>query len=406
MEDVQKKYPIKPFKEKSGKQRKLLLEEIDTSLYKPTARCVAFCTTEDKILFWIKAFQDYSFEPLCDNDKYHIKCIDHLNYDDTAFEYIELKISRLTEANRTLEFPLIKQRVEEIYSSYQTASTGKYQSVLSNQTNIELNANLEAYRLEQSTKKDKATKTPANATIGGEANLDAPTEENANNPPLPATPKVIHRKRRNFLDSPKGLPLKSTTFHADLKSVVSVLESDVIEIKNSLLAQPEENARIIHLEDKFVQLENSLKAQIVQLTSRVTDLELDNDLLRQENSKVKNDLQSLKEQLKAMDKKIPTLPNVESDHQKITDEDVRQSGNNADHKEVTDQRMALGNNPFHLLSDHGNEDNSSTILSDTLQHPIPRDHIHTLNEKSLPPKQIKISRKTHVTAVNVHLLHH
>ena len=315
-------YPIKPFKEKSGKQRKLLLEEIDTSLYKPTARCAIFCTTEDKILFWIKAFQDYYFDALYDNDQYHIKWIDHLNYDDTAFEHIVLKISRLPEGNRTLlftlsvylttgvimcqgiayeiwcrkEFPFIKQCVEEIYSSYQAASTGEYdQSVISNQTNTELIPNLEeAYQLAQSTKKDKTTKTPANAIVGGEANFDAPAEENADNPPLPATPKAIHRKRRNSLDSPRGLSIKSKTSLADLKSVVSVLESDVIEIKNSLLAQPEENARILHLEDKFVQLENSLKTQIAQLTSRATDLELDNDLLRQENSKVKNDLQSLK----------------------------------------------------------------------------------------------------------------
>ena len=87
-----------------------------------------------------------------------------------------------------------------------------------------------------------------------------------------------------------------------------------------------------------------------------------------------------------MDKKIQTLPNGESDHLKITDEDVRLSGNNADHQEVTGQRMALSNNPFHLLSDHGKEENSSTIPSDTPQHPLPRDDIHTLNEKSLPPQ--------------------
>ncbi len=55
---MQKKYTIKPFKEKNGKQRKLKHEEIDISLYKPAAHCVAFTTSEDRILYWLKTFQD------------------------------------------------------------------------------------------------------------------------------------------------------------------------------------------------------------------------------------------------------------------------------------------------------------------------------------------------------------
>ena len=96
MEELRDKYVIKPFSPKSGKQKKLKFEEIDLSIYKSTARCAAFITNEDRILFWVKVLQECCFDLLDNNKDYHIKWIDHLNGDDSAFEHIEMKISRLT----------------------------------------------------------------------------------------------------------------------------------------------------------------------------------------------------------------------------------------------------------------------------------------------------------------------
>ena len=90
MDEVQGKYKIKPFGSKSGKQRKLKHEEIDPGHYRPSARCVAFTTSEDRILFWVKALQDHYYELPGSNQSFHIKWIDHVNKDDTAFEHIEL----------------------------------------------------------------------------------------------------------------------------------------------------------------------------------------------------------------------------------------------------------------------------------------------------------------------------
>lgn len=67
---------------------------------------------------------------------------------------------------------------------------------------------------------------------------------------------------------------------------MSNLQSDVIEIKKSLSAKPEDNnnSQINNIDDKLVQVENSFKTQIGLLSSHVADLELNNDELKQENS--------------------------------------------------------------------------------------------------------------------------
>ena len=98
MEELQKKYIIKSFNSKSSRQKKLKFKEIDLSVYKSSAKCAAFVTSEDRILFWVKALQESYFDLLKDNDDYHIKWIDHLNSDDSGFEHIEMKVSRFTAA--------------------------------------------------------------------------------------------------------------------------------------------------------------------------------------------------------------------------------------------------------------------------------------------------------------------
>ncbi len=67
------------------------------------------------------------------------------------------------------------------------------------------------------------------------------------------------------------------------------------------------------MEDKIIQLENSLKIKVGQLSSCVIELETDNDVLKTENSKLKIEIQSLKKQVKSLDKKTQSLSNIENE---------------------------------------------------------------------------------------------
>ena len=92
MDEIQDKYVVSHFKERSGKQKALKFETVDLEIYKPSAKCAAFSTSEDRILYWIRSLQLRYFDSLKDNDEYLIDWIDHENYDSTSFQEVEIKI--------------------------------------------------------------------------------------------------------------------------------------------------------------------------------------------------------------------------------------------------------------------------------------------------------------------------
>ena len=94
MEEIQNKYPIKTFKEKTNKQKVIKFEEVDLSLYKPSARCVSFATSEQRILHWIRTFQLRYFESLDDSTDFLIEWIDHQSSDSPCFEKTEARTRR------------------------------------------------------------------------------------------------------------------------------------------------------------------------------------------------------------------------------------------------------------------------------------------------------------------------
>ena len=127
------------------------------------------------------------------------------------------------------------------------------------------------------------------------------------------TPVPLHRKRRNLLDSPRGLSVRRKASISDLKTVAAWLESDLAEVKTEL-----SNVKATHdlcaskfgfLEDKITQLDNDYKVQIKLLSSRMIDVETTNEHLQSENTKLKTEMQNLKKNLKALDKKIETIEN-------------------------------------------------------------------------------------------------
>ena len=95
MDEIQTKYVINDFKERTGKQKSLQFEEINLDLYRPSARCAAFTTSKDRILHWIKTLQYHYFETLKDDHSYLIKWIDHANYSSTTFQEVEIKLFKL-----------------------------------------------------------------------------------------------------------------------------------------------------------------------------------------------------------------------------------------------------------------------------------------------------------------------
>ena len=50
------RYIVDKFHPPTAKAKQIPFESIDLSIYKPSARCLAFCTSEDRLLFWITAF--------------------------------------------------------------------------------------------------------------------------------------------------------------------------------------------------------------------------------------------------------------------------------------------------------------------------------------------------------------
>ena len=58
------RYIVDKFHPPTARAKQVPFESIDLSIYKPSARCLAFCTSEDRLLFWITAFAQRYYELL------------------------------------------------------------------------------------------------------------------------------------------------------------------------------------------------------------------------------------------------------------------------------------------------------------------------------------------------------
>ena len=453
MEELQKKYVIKSFNSKSSRQKKLKFEEIDLSVYKSSAKCAAFVTSEDRILFWVKALQESYFDLLEDNDDYHIKWIDHLNSDDSGFEHIEMKVSRFTAVpdNRTTlftittylttgvvmcqgisfelwcsnEFPRLKEKTERYYSLYHgsaatcdqgfaTCTPEERKTII---THLE-----EAFQIASTNRKSKALKDCTNIPLPPDENWSEdeggphiPGKDLASE--IPKTPVPLHRKRRNSLDSPRGLSVRSKASISDLKTVAASLESDLAEVKTEL-----SNVKATHdlcaskfgvLQDKITQLDNDYKVQIKLLSSRLIDVETTNEHLQSENTKLKTEMQNLKKNLKALDKKIETIENEkklsieEKNHTKETNIPICQQSSNGPSETGWTQHNTLTNNPFHVVTTIEHEDDNPHPNGANTQHthsnrnnPQLNDNIHSSGDT---PEQ---KSNTHPSGNNPNHNHH
>lgn len=107
----------------------------------------------------------------------------------------------------------------------------------------------------------------------------------------------LNRKRRNSFDSTRGLSARKNAAIAELKSVVSNLESQITEINSVLKSQSVDSlleVRIFDLQDKITQLDNQSKVQYQALCTRITELES-----KSENNKLKHVIKNLKSKMKS-----------------------------------------------------------------------------------------------------------
>ena len=149
------------------------------------------------------------------------------------------------------------------------------------------------------------------------------------------------------MDSIRGLSTRSKASLTELKSVIAEIESDVTELKNAT------NHDILDLKlgalaDKITQLENTFKVKIDSLSGRVIDLETDNDSLRAENTKLKNDIQTLKQRQRENNKRLDTLEATKYAG-KTAETTTTDMGTDPGTDATEIQADALVNNPFSTL---------------------------------------------------------
>ena len=329
-------------------------EEIDLDIYKPSSKCAAFVTSEERILHWIRTFQFRYYETLKDNNSYYIEWMDHENFDSSNFQEIEIKINKIdfehtaelpdlsqhrndaiSDSHRSLlitihlylttgvimfqgyafkvwadqEFPILKNLTEIAISNpllQDDPDTKEQNPHVSHAKDVEIpedKALLQNLAAAVNTLPSKKGKTKSKKSNPMAANQDTYPEFTTAPDPVFTTP-LINRKRRNSLDSMRSLSSRKSATVSELKAVVSNLEVQITEINSVLKSQSPETLvenKISQLMDKITQVEKSSKVQIQSLSSRITDLQDENQTLKSENAKLKSEIQNVKGKLKSFE---------------------------------------------------------------------------------------------------------
>ena len=192
------------------------------------------------------------------------------------------------------EFHYLKERVERLPSDVESADT---HAVITN----DLIPNLQ-----EMTDSTLRTKKPSKIACDKVKPLEM-TEINGSDTFIHGTPKTsktIDRKRRNSFDSIRDLSPRNVKSISDLRTTMCSLEAELTEMRMELSVSLQNQDKISLLEDKIVQQENNNKIEIKTLTSRVIDLEVENNQLKEEVAKLKTDMQALKKATKATSKSV------------------------------------------------------------------------------------------------------
>lgn len=106
MDEIQNKYVLDEFKERSNKQKQIKFEIIDLEIYCASACCAAFMMTKDLILNWVRAFPFNYHKTLMDYDNYLVEWNDCPNNNGSTFQEIQIKIYKVDPPTKAAPPPI------------------------------------------------------------------------------------------------------------------------------------------------------------------------------------------------------------------------------------------------------------------------------------------------------------
>ena len=106
MDEIQNKYVLNKFKERSNKQKQIRFEIIDLEIYCASACCAAFMMTKDLILNRVRAFLFNYHETLMDYDNYLVEWNDRPSKNGSTFQEIEIKIYKVDPPRKVAPPPI------------------------------------------------------------------------------------------------------------------------------------------------------------------------------------------------------------------------------------------------------------------------------------------------------------
>ena len=298
------RYIVDKFHPPSAKSKHAPFESIDLSLYKPSARCLAFCTSENRLLFWITAFAQRYYELLTrqsagykviwrEQDGYSSpskcdKLVIHLVEETSTSEDILVVITIFTTTGRiqvqgkkiedwsTHEFPVLHESVNKLskIENFSGISSVQDKSIFASSLH-NFFANSIHFVAED--------EIPSSNTTDGLAQKEVAITTNTALSAPPAEPLTITPNRLRTISS--------------LRDTLGQLEADFTQF------QIISSGDLQQMKDKMVRQDNLLKLQKQAIDEISSDLSLQVKLLQDMLSQQSTQIKKLQEENQSLQKK-------------------------------------------------------------------------------------------------------
>ena len=298
------RYIVDKFHPPSAKSKHAPFESIDLSLYKPSARCLAFCTSENRLLFWITTFAQRYYELLTrqsagykviwrEQDGYSSpskcdKLVIHLVEETSTSEDILVVITIFTTTGRiqvqgkkiedwsTHEFPVLRESVNKLskIENFSGISSIQDKSIFASSLH-NFFANSIHFVAED--------EIPSSNTTDGLAQKEVAITTNTALSAPPAEPLKITPNRLRTISS--------------LRDTLGQLEADFTQFQIISSGDPQQ------MKDKMVRQDNLLKLQKQAIDEISSDLSVQVKLLQDMLSKQSTQIKKLQEENQSLQKK-------------------------------------------------------------------------------------------------------
>ena len=298
------RYIVDKFHPTSAKSKHAPFESIDLSLYKPSARCLAFCTSENRLLFWITAFAQRYYELLTrqsagykviwrEQDGYSSpskcdKLVIHLVEETSTSEDILVVITIFTTTGRiqvqgkkieawsTHEFPVLRESVNKL------SKIENFSGISSVQDNSIFASSLHNF-FANSIHFVAEDEIPSSNTTDGLAQKEVAITTNTALSAPPAEPLTITPNRLRTISS--------------MRDTLGQLEADFTQF------QIISSGDLQQMKDKMVRQDNLLKLQKQAIDEISSDLSLQVKLLQDMLSQQSTQIKKLQEENQSLQKK-------------------------------------------------------------------------------------------------------